>query len=81
VQASLLRVPLAGGTLIATNDLPSKELVPSLLATSDVLGTGCFAARRQRMCSTVGRSWSLVMEQLAFSVCFQPSCFETKAFA
>jgi threonine dehydrogenase-like Zn-dependent dehydrogenase len=43
-QASLLRVPLADGTLIATRDVPSKELFPSLLATSDVLGTGWFAA-------------------------------------
>src|SRR5947209_17478680 len=39
-QASLLRVPLADGTLVATSDLPPKELIPSLLATSDVLGTG-----------------------------------------
>ena len=43
-QASLLRVPLADGTLVATNDLPPEELIPSLLATSDVLGTGWFAA-------------------------------------
>jgi len=43
-QASLLRVPLADGTLVATNDLPLEELIPSLLATSDVLGTGWFAA-------------------------------------
>jgi threonine dehydrogenase-like Zn-dependent dehydrogenase len=43
-QAPFLRVPLADGTLLATNDLPPKELVPSLLATSDVLGTGWFAA-------------------------------------
>ena len=43
-QASLLRVPLADGTLVATNDVPPKELIPSLLATSDVLGTGWFAA-------------------------------------
>ena len=43
-QASLLRVPLADGTLVATNDLPREELIPSLLATSDVLGTGWFAA-------------------------------------
>jgi threonine dehydrogenase-like Zn-dependent dehydrogenase len=43
-QASLLRVPLADGTLVATSDLPPKELIPSLLATSDVLGTGWFAA-------------------------------------
>lgn len=43
-QAPFLRVPLADGTLVATNDLPPKELLPSLLATSDVLGTGWFAA-------------------------------------
>ncbi len=43
-QASLLRVPLADGTLVATRDLPPKELIPSLLAASDVLGTGWFAA-------------------------------------
>ena len=43
-QASVLRIPLAEGTLVATNDLPPKELIPSLLATSDVLGTGWFAA-------------------------------------
>jgi threonine dehydrogenase-like Zn-dependent dehydrogenase len=43
-QAPLLRVPLADGTLVATADVPSKELVPSLLALSDVMGTGWFAA-------------------------------------
>ena len=43
-QAPLLRVPLADGTLVATSDLPLEELIPSLLATSDVLGTGWFAA-------------------------------------
>src|SRR6516162_9073862 len=43
-QAPLLRVPLADGTLVATSDLPPEELIPSLLATSDVLGTGWFAA-------------------------------------
>jgi threonine dehydrogenase-like Zn-dependent dehydrogenase len=43
-QAPLLRVPLADGTLVATRDLPSDDLVPSLLALSDVMGTGWFAA-------------------------------------
>jgi threonine dehydrogenase-like Zn-dependent dehydrogenase len=43
-QAPILRVPLADGTLVATRDLPPKELIPSLLTTSDVLGTGWFAA-------------------------------------
>ena len=43
-QAPRLRVPLADGTLVAAPDLPSDELIPSLLATSDVLGTGWFGA-------------------------------------
>ncbi len=43
-QAELLRVPLADGTLVATPDLPAEDLIPSLLAASDVLGTGWFAA-------------------------------------
>ena len=43
-QADLLRVPLADSTLVATPDLPSADLIPSLLAASDVLGTGWFAA-------------------------------------
>jgi threonine dehydrogenase-like Zn-dependent dehydrogenase len=41
---ALLRVPLADGTLVATSNLPPKEMIPSLLATSNVLGTGWFAA-------------------------------------
>jgi threonine dehydrogenase-like Zn-dependent dehydrogenase len=43
-QAPRLRVPLADGTLVATPGLPSDDLIPSLLATSDVLGTGWFGA-------------------------------------
>jgi threonine dehydrogenase-like Zn-dependent dehydrogenase len=43
-QAPRLRVPLADGTLVATPDEPSDELLPSLLALSDVMGTGWFAA-------------------------------------
>ncbi len=43
-QAPLLRVPLADGTLLATPDVPSDDMVPSLLALSDVMGTGWFAA-------------------------------------
>ena len=43
-QAPLLRVSLADGTLVPTVERPSSELIPSLLATSDVLGTGWFAA-------------------------------------
>src|SRR3954469_8462106 len=43
-QAEYLRVPLADGTMVATPEVPGDELVPSLLAASDVLGTGWFGA-------------------------------------
>ena len=43
-QAQWLRVPLADGTLVATPELPDEDLVPDLLAASDVLGTGWFGA-------------------------------------
>ena len=43
-QATHLRVPLADGTLVATPELPTPDLVPSLLTASDVLGTGWFGA-------------------------------------
>ena len=43
-QAPLLRVPNADGTLVATSAQPAADMIPSLLAVSDVLGTGWFAA-------------------------------------
>src|SRR5438067_4652800 len=43
-QAPVLRVPLADGTLVPTPGVPPDDLIPSLLTTSDVLGTGWFAA-------------------------------------
>src|SRR5512135_3506 len=43
-QASLLRVPLADGTLVPTPGVPPDDLLPSLLTLSDVMGTGWFAA-------------------------------------
>jgi threonine dehydrogenase-like Zn-dependent dehydrogenase len=43
-QAPLLCVPLADGTLVVTPDVPSDDMVPSLLTLSDVMGTGWFAA-------------------------------------
>src|SRR4051794_15981089 len=43
-QAEMLRVPLADGTLVATTELPSDDLLADYLAASDVLGTGWFAA-------------------------------------
>jgi len=43
-QAPYARVPLADGTLVALPEMPPNEMLPSLLAVSDVLGTGWFAA-------------------------------------
>jgi threonine dehydrogenase-like Zn-dependent dehydrogenase len=43
-QSELARIPLADGTLVATPGQPDPDLIPSLLAASDVLGTGWFAA-------------------------------------
>jgi threonine dehydrogenase-like Zn-dependent dehydrogenase len=43
-QAEYARIPLADGTLVATSGQPDPELIPSLLAASDVLGTGWFGA-------------------------------------
>ncbi|WP_028049605.1 zinc-dependent alcohol dehydrogenase family protein [Cellulomonas sp. URHD0024] len=43
-QAEYARIPHADGTLVATPAMPDHDLVPSLLAASDVLGTGWFAA-------------------------------------
>lgn len=48
-QAPLARVPLADGTLVATAELPPDDLIPSLLAASDVLGTGWYAADAARV--------------------------------
>jgi threonine dehydrogenase-like Zn-dependent dehydrogenase len=43
-QAPLLRVTNADGTLVATSEVPSEDLIPSLLTASDVLGTAWFGA-------------------------------------
>lgn len=43
-QAEYARIPLADGTLVATPEVPSADLIPSFLAASDVLGTGWFGA-------------------------------------
>ena len=43
-QAEYARIPLADGTLVKTPGTPTREQIPSLLAASDVLGTGWFAA-------------------------------------
>ena len=43
-QSTKARIPLADGTLVATPGQPDADLIPSLMAASDVLGTGWFAA-------------------------------------
>jgi len=48
-QAPLARVCLADGTLVATPEIPSDDLIPHLLAASDVLGTGWYAADAARV--------------------------------
>ena len=47
-QAEFARIPLADGTLVATSDVPSGDLIPDLLAASDVLGTGLVRRGRCR---------------------------------
>ena len=67
-QAPVLRVPLADGTLVATPDLPSADLIPSVLAASDVLGTGWFAADAAAA-GPARRSRSSVTARSASSAC------------
>ncbi|MBE2210892.1 MAG: zinc-dependent alcohol dehydrogenase family protein [Xanthomonadaceae bacterium] len=43
-QSPYLRVSNADGTLVATREAPDAAMVPGLLASSDVLGTGWYAA-------------------------------------
>ncbi|MFF5546855.1 MULTISPECIES: zinc-dependent alcohol dehydrogenase family protein [Streptomyces] len=44
-QADYVRIPNAQGTLVATDENPAEEFLPSLLTLSDVMGTGWYAAR------------------------------------
>ncbi|WP_031027006.1 zinc-dependent alcohol dehydrogenase family protein [Streptomyces sp. NRRL WC-3725] len=43
-QADYVRIPNAQGTLVATDEVPDEEFWPGLLAVSDVMGTGWYAA-------------------------------------
>jgi len=43
-QADYVRIPNAQGTLVATDEHPDSDLWPNLLAVSDVMGTGWWAA-------------------------------------
>ncbi|RZB14393.1 IMP dehydrogenase [Streptomyces sp. F001] len=44
-QAEYVRIPNAQGTLVATDEQPAGEFLPSLLTLSDVMGTGWYAAK------------------------------------
>ncbi|WP_281965067.1 zinc-dependent alcohol dehydrogenase family protein [Serinicoccus marinus] len=56
-QAERIRIPNADGTLLATPGRPDDDLVPSLLALSDVMGTGWHAA----VCAGVREGGSVVV--------------------
>ncbi len=43
-QAPYARVALADGTLVATEHMPDPDMIPHMLAVSDVLGTGWYGA-------------------------------------
>jgi threonine dehydrogenase-like Zn-dependent dehydrogenase len=43
-QADYIRIPNAQGTLVATEEVPDQAFWPGLLAVSDVMGTGWWAA-------------------------------------
>lgn len=48
-QSELIRIPWADGTLVAAPEQPRAELVPSLLALSDVMSTGWHSAMLARV--------------------------------
>ncbi|HEX8497253.1 MAG TPA: zinc-binding dehydrogenase, partial [Actinomycetales bacterium] len=56
-QAEKIRIPNADGTLLATPGQPDPDLVPSLLALSDVMATGWHAA----VCAGVGPGTDVVV--------------------
>ena len=56
-QGERVRVPHADGSLVATPSMPDASLIPSLLALSDVMGTGHHAA----VSAGVGRGKTVVV--------------------
>jgi threonine dehydrogenase-like Zn-dependent dehydrogenase len=56
-QAEKIRIPDADGTLLATPGMPEDDLIPHLLALSDVMCTGWHAA----VCAGVGPGKSVVV--------------------
>lgn len=67
-QSELARIPLADGTLVATPGLPPADLIPHLLAASDVLSTGWFGAVAAE--AGPGKSWGTA--RLASARCWRP---------
>src|SRR3712207_7777618 len=56
-QSEYVRIPLADGTLVATPGTPPDDLVPGLLAASDVLGTGWFARSEEHTSDLQSRQY------------------------
>jgi len=57
---------------VATPDIPSDDLIPSLLAASDVMGTGWFAADAANV--KPGKTVAVVGDgAVGLSVCSPPS--------
>ncbi|MGJ3629331.1 hypothetical protein AB5I41_25220 [Sphingomonas sp. MMS24-JH45] len=72
MQSPLARVPLADGTLVALDGQPNQDLIPHLLAVSDVLGTGGMLPT-PRACSPV-RPWPWsAMAPSGSWACLRPS--------
>jgi threonine dehydrogenase-like Zn-dependent dehydrogenase len=46
-QAPRLRVPLADGTLVSTREVPAADMIPSMLALSDVMALAGLRRMRQ----------------------------------
>jgi len=71
-QAPYARIALADGTLVATDTMPSDDLIPSLLAASDVLGTGWYAADAARVSEAARRSLSAMGPSVSWA-CSPPN--------
>jgi threonine dehydrogenase-like Zn-dependent dehydrogenase len=72
-QAEKARIPYADGTLVSTQGQPDPALIPSLLAASDVLGTGWFAAVAAE--AGPGKTVAVVGDGAVglISLCYEPS--------
>lgn len=71
-QAEYLRVPQADGTLVKTPAVPNEEQLKHLMAASDVLGTGWFAADEAQV-DPARRPWWLATARWDCWPCWPPS--------